>query len=170
MNTRLLPRQQRSAESIAKILGAAEWLIARDGQAGFTSAELAAQARMSIGRVYYWYLDLDVVLDAVVDRQIDDLTAMSQPTTPDDAATLLQLLIRQHPAIIVLAVSGPPEGRRARLIDALDTALHQVLGRHPHALAALLGVLVNHHRLTAAQQRTERAQLVTVIETLQHLL
>ncbi|MEQ1703288.1 MAG: hypothetical protein ABMA25_24540, partial [Ilumatobacteraceae bacterium] len=90
--------------------------------------------------------------------------------TPDEAATLLQLLIRQHPAIIVLAVSGPPQGRRARLIDAFDTALHQVLGHNPHALAALLGVLINHHRLPATQQRTECAQLVTVIETLQQLL
>lgn len=144
--TRTPVRQRRSVTSIGQILDAAEALMAHAGQNSFTAAELFQQAGMSIGRIYYWYRDLASVIDAVVDRIAGDIDSMVPPTDPNTAAGWLQDPIAAHPAMIVLATSGPPHGPRTRLVDVLATALHQVLDVDSPALPALLGTLIDSHR------------------------
>lgn len=111
------PRQRRSQESIDAILDAAERLIHRDGQVSFTAAELAAEAEMSIGRVYYWFPDIAAVVHALVERTVQRMVEVFGAALSSEASTSTPLLIQRvvgalcdhidtNPATVALALAG----------------------------------------------------------------
>ena len=68
-----LPRQQRSRQSLERILAAAEQVLARDGADGFTVAAVAALSRVSIGGIYRRFDGRDTLLLAVKHRVLSEL-------------------------------------------------------------------------------------------------
>lgn len=100
------------------VLDAAERLIAEDGQVEFTATRLATAAGMSIGRVYYWFVDLAAVVDAVADRIVAD--AAPPPAGDLDALAMLHNFLRTHPAAAVMAVTGRPDGWRSRVAPVFE--------------------------------------------------
>jgi AcrR family transcriptional regulator len=117
---RTAPRQRRSQQSIDAILDAAERLIHVHGQVAFTANELAAEAGMSIGRVYYWYPDIPAVVKALVKRAVSRLVATYSEIATDDAADDTSVLIKRtiealcdyidaNPGAVALCLSGDPQ-------------------------------------------------------------
>jgi AcrR family transcriptional regulator len=66
--TRVVPRQERSAASVEQLVAAAERVIDRVGATATTTALVAAEAGVSIGRVYYWFPDASSLVTEVADR------------------------------------------------------------------------------------------------------
>lgn len=110
---RTSPRQRRSQESVDAILDAAEALIQEQGQISFTAGELAERADMSVGRIYYWFTDIDSVVTALAERlrlQLTErvaslrLVAVDTPT-PDVVHQMTNALcdhVDLHPATVTI--------------------------------------------------------------------
>ena len=114
MATRTAPRQARSAKSLDLILDAAERLLHERGVVETSTVDVAAAARVSVGRLYYWFPDKDAVVRAVLARAEHRLRTMLIEIIVDDAR--------------------PP---RAELVDRLLPAVGQFFGEHPGSLAVL---------------------------------
>jgi AcrR family transcriptional regulator len=71
--TRAVPRQQRSEASIERLIDAAERVIDRVGAGRVTTALVAAEAGVSVGRVYYWFPDVAALVRAVGQRSAEHL-------------------------------------------------------------------------------------------------
>lgn len=69
------PRQQRSQDTLDRILDAAEALVAEKGFADATVAEVARRAGSSVGSFYTRFRDKDGLLYALYDRYFEQATA-----------------------------------------------------------------------------------------------
>lgn len=67
------PRQKRSQETERRLLVAAEGLIAEDGLAGLSIAEVVRRARSSVGSFYNRFGDKDGLLRAIHARRLDEV-------------------------------------------------------------------------------------------------
>lgn len=98
---------------MAVIVEAAAQVLARRGWAGFTTAEVAERAGVSIGSVYQYFRQREALLEAVRDRH---------------SAQLM-------PCLAAVAASGLSFSQRARLlVDGLIAAHRDPPGLH-HSLA-----------------------------------
>jgi AcrR family transcriptional regulator len=181
------PRQRRSQQSIDAILDAAERLIAQQGQVGFTANELASEAGMSIGRVYYWFPDIPAVITALVERgairMTDALTAAVTMHSDEATSMVLQHAIRtlcvyveNNPAAVSLCISGG-EGGAGRLMHErlLDFAAALVKHRVPGIpdietmivartmVGITLGMLNGYHATTPELRPHIEQELVYVL-------
>ncbi|HVF75277.1 MAG TPA: TetR/AcrR family transcriptional regulator [Acidimicrobiales bacterium] len=122
------PKQQRSAETRARILDAAARVFARHGYAAGTTNRIAEEATLSVGSLYQYFPNKDSILVELVRRHVAE------------GAT--------HVAERLSAVAGRPLPERiAALVDAMvanhagEPRLHQVLfeeaPRPPELLAEL---------------------------------
>jgi AcrR family transcriptional regulator len=114
MATRTAPRQARSAKSLDLILDAAERLLHERGVVETSTVDVAAAARVSVGRLYYWFPDKDAVVRAVVARAEHRLRTMLVDMIVDDE-----------------------RAPRGELVDHLLPAVGQFFGEHPGSLAVL---------------------------------
>lgn len=114
---RTAPRQRRSQQSIDSILDAAERLIHEQGQVAFTANELAVAAKMSIGRVYYWFPDIPAVVAALAVRAGERLAAIYAEVIANavrtDASMVIEssvgamcTFIDQNPAAVALCLTS----------------------------------------------------------------
>jgi AcrR family transcriptional regulator len=71
------PQQQRSRESLERVLRAGEKLLADRGYEGFTMAEVARTARLSVGSVYGRFENKDALVYAIHRRMLERLGAVS---------------------------------------------------------------------------------------------
>lgn len=115
------PRQQRSQQSVQAILDATERIIHRAGHSSFTASELAHEADMSIGRVYYWFPDIPSVVAALADRSAhrmaeifgSAITGQEGVTTPlllRRAMAALCRYVDENPSTVALCLAGNHEG------------------------------------------------------------
>lgn len=77
MNTQLLikPQQKRSEQSLAKILGAAEGLVARGGFDDASITEIVDEAGLSVGAFYARFKDKSALFDVIQSQTLDALQA-----------------------------------------------------------------------------------------------
>jgi len=163
---RRVPRQERGRERVEKILNAAALLIAEVGVAAATTNAIAARARTSVGSLYQFFPNKDMIVAALAARYNDELRQLNERALPSDAAfaSLEELveyvvtpILQFHedcPAYrhIYHATNGP-EGtadRKPELHDAVVARLESVLqirapqlsadARHLHATVAVLTV------------------------------
>lgn len=127
---RTAPRQRRSQQSIDSILDAAERLIHEQGQVAFTAKELADEAGMSIGRVYYWYKDIPAVVTALVERSTHRLVQLFTDSVARNKGKGLSDRIQnvmgdicryvdENPAVVALCLTGGVASPGESLSDQL---------------------------------------------------
>ena len=148
--TRTAPRQNRSLLTVDAILDAAEALIVNDGQVSFTANELSSKAGMSIGRVYYWFPDLDHVADALVTR----ISATVAQLAPGPETDRLIAAVSAHPSLPVLVLTGVAD-RRAAARCALAAA--GGIPADDWRVAAIAAVLLDVDRGVVAGERGANA-------------
>lgn len=68
---RIIPVQHRSHVQIEQIVAAALIVLAQIGRDRFTTADIAAEARVSIGTVYRYFADRVAILDYVWPNRSD---------------------------------------------------------------------------------------------------
>ena len=151
---RTVPRQRRSQQSIDAILDAAERLIHDQGQVSFTANELAVEASMSIGRVYYWFPDMPSVVTALAERATQRLgelfDGLKQYAPTDSAPMLLRETISTlcehidaNPSTVALCLSGSGPldygtGMRQRVVSLAGALLRERVPGLPDIEAELV--------------------------------
>ncbi|WP_410675064.1 TetR family transcriptional regulator [Amycolatopsis sp. cmx-4-68] len=93
---RRVPRQARAREKLARVLEAADRLLAEEGVEALTTTRVAAAAGVSVGALYQYLPDRDAITEALADgylaRLEDLMTAFAEQAakeTWDDPVGLL---------------------------------------------------------------------------------
>ncbi len=93
---RRVPRQARSREKVARMLAAADRLLAEEGPEALTTTRVAAAAGISVGALYQYLPDRQAIVEAVADLYMSRLEALmdsfvaAAPTARwDDPVTVL---------------------------------------------------------------------------------
>ena len=126
------PRQRRSQLSIDAILDAAEHLIRAQGQVSFTANELALAARMSIGRIYYWFPDIPSVVNALVERGTQRMVGVLGDAVANDYSVTTPVMLQgivgrlctfidENPATVALCLTGGVDGPGRALSEQLTS-------------------------------------------------
>jgi len=144
-NLRHVPTQARSRERLARVLDAADEVLARDGAAAFTTTRIAQVAGVPVGSVYHYFPDKQAIVEALARRywsDFEDLVAVaaeSDERTPlsDPAGAVLDTLtagFRARPGFLALWFGGL---RTERIRDvtrstreAIATSVARILAVH----------------------------------------
>ncbi|HYZ55231.1 MAG TPA: NAD-dependent epimerase/dehydratase family protein [Streptosporangiaceae bacterium] len=113
MRLRRTPRQARARQKLARVLEAADRLLAGEGPEALTTTRVAAAAGVSVGTLYQYLPDRDAIIDALADRYLtrlealmDEFVVMAQRETwPDPVAVLVDAfadLYRSEPGFRAL--------------------------------------------------------------------
>jgi AcrR family transcriptional regulator len=94
ITTRTTPRQARSAKSVDLILDAAEQVFHQRGISETSTVDIALAARVSVGRLYYWFPDKDAVIDAMITRSQTRATDILAGMVDTEDLSVYQLLER----------------------------------------------------------------------------
>jgi L-fuculose-phosphate aldolase len=111
------PTQQRGRERVQRVLDAADRLIAADGAEALGTRQVAAEAGVSIGSVYFWFPDKESIAAALAGRywvEFAELVAgvadaASDGTLDDPVGEVLQVLatgFRTSPGFVALWFGG----------------------------------------------------------------
>lgn len=68
---RRLPRQDRSRATVDAILGAAAWVLVRDGWSGFTTNRVAARAGVNISSLYQFFPNKEAIVVELERRHVE---------------------------------------------------------------------------------------------------
>ncbi len=159
------PAQARSAQRVERLLDAASGLLRDREPEEITVRDLAAAAGVPTGTLYQFFDDKDAVLQALAVRFLAAMPGVLDaavgrpggdwPATVDGVVDAYAAMIREHPAI-----------RRLWLSGVLDTATRRVERATDAAIATRLGALLREQarmrRGTPEQWRT----LVALIDGL----
>lgn len=160
--TKRTPRQQRSKNTVDKIIRAAAQIIRRDGFGKFSTNTVAAKAGVGIASIYEYFEDKDAVLVAVLEHEMSELWDALEERAPrwleSDVETALRDLfsfavreIRNRANIVgaaagyVYGPSGLPSA--ARFLGQIEMLFRLLLGkfsRRPDRDPALDAYLVTH--------------------------
>jgi AcrR family transcriptional regulator len=147
--------QERSQDTVERLLAASEELLAEGGAEAATLRAIAARARMSLGNVYRRFADKDAVLRAVYVRFFERAAASNREALRDGAwegvspEALTRAIVdgmargyHEHRAllralILYARTHEDPDFRRraAALNDAVYDRLTELLGARGGALA-----------------------------------
>jgi len=73
---RRLPKQERSRQRYNHILNTAALLFSEDGIDAVSTNHIAAKAEVSIGSVYQFFPNKEAIVEAIIERFIDDVNAV----------------------------------------------------------------------------------------------
>ena len=157
-----IPRQQRSKETVDRIIRAATQIIRRDGFTSFSTNTVAAKAGVGIASIYEYFEDKDALFLAVLEREMPELWGTLEERLPrwlqSDLDAALQDLfsfavreIRSRANIVGAAaayVHGPsPLPSAVRFLGQIEMLFRLLLGkfsRRPERDPALDAYLVTH--------------------------
>jgi AcrR family transcriptional regulator len=121
--TRRNPVQERSQETVQRVLTAASSLLAAGAAVeALTTAQIAAAAGLSVGALYRFFPDKQAIVDAIAVRHMEafqeQLAAAILASFPADAASFLAAIIdgfvaylEANPDFRILAFGAPGGGR-----------------------------------------------------------
>lgn len=152
--SRRVPVQERSQETVGRVLAAAGRLLARGvAPAGLTTAQIAAEAGLSVGALYRFFPDKQAVVDAIALRHLDAfqevLAAGLMADLPDSPTGFLGAVIDafvqylDRNADFRTLAYGPPGGGGRSISRALFEAQAgggEMAGMVREALEGLFGV------------------------------
>lgn len=78
LRLRRVPRQARARQKLARVLEAADRLLAEEGADVLTTTRVAAEAGVSVGTLYQYLPDRDSIVDALADRYLARLEALME--------------------------------------------------------------------------------------------
>jgi AcrR family transcriptional regulator len=148
------PVQERSHETVSRVLAGAGRLLARGvSPQGLTTAQIAAEAGLSVGALYRFFPDKQAVVDAIALRHLE--------TFQDGMATRLMLALPESPDALMGAVIdgfaayleenadfrtvayGPPGGGSRAISSALfeaQSGTGELAGMVREVLAEMFGL------------------------------
>lgn len=106
------------------ILDATERIIHRAGHSSFTASELATEAGMSIGRVYYWFPDIPSVVAALADRSGMRMAEVFVGATVGQEGVTTPLLLKRAMASLCRYIDENPSTVALCLASGSDEPGH----------------------------------------------
>jgi AcrR family transcriptional regulator len=167
--SRAAPQQQRSKDTVEKILVAADTLFAARGSVGVTTTAIAEEAGISVGALYRFFPDKHAIGQALADRYLDDAAAAfatelasvdALSKVPDGLRRVIRVaghLALAHPGYYRLTQEVRPE--------AADSVGHSVRTTMIETFDALLAELGSAH-----DPVVRRVAVRMTIETVRHTL
>ena len=137
-STRRQPVQERSQETVARVLAATAALLARGVSIEtITTAQIAHEAGLSVGSLYRFFPDKQAIVDAIAVRhmelfqeQMGAAILADFPETPQAfLATVIDAFVAyldEHPDFRTVAFGAPGGGRYISRPTREDYAGHQV--------------------------------------------
>ena len=161
---RNVPVQARSRARLARVLAAADAILAQEGAAAFTINHVASTAGVPVGSVYHYFVDKEALVEALALRHWNELQAAVAEVAADDereplsdpAGAVINALatgIRARPGFLALWYSPL---RSARVRDATRPTRW-------HIAASLARIFAVHwpHMPGAVREDTARMVVVT---------
>jgi AcrR family transcriptional regulator len=132
------PQQARSREMVDRIVLAGRAVLVRDGYAAFSTNRIAAEAGVSPGSLYQYFGDKATILDVIVDRYWDDVSAQVVAALGDrlgavDLATIRAVAdallgaLESDPALLQVIDEELPRRRFRERRLALETRVTELL-------------------------------------------
>jgi AcrR family transcriptional regulator len=162
---RVIPRQARGRDKLARVLEAADHILATDGVEAVTTTRVAIESSVSVGSVYRYLPNRDAILEALakhyldaLEERMDTFVAESMGRPPleivDTGVDVFADFYRSHAGFRALWFSRDlsPETR------ALDRM-------HNHAMAEKIRDLLVHAGLGKEDRDTLRVALVIQLST-----
>lgn len=149
LKPRKQPRQARSRQTLSAILAAAAQVFDRLGYAGGTTDAIAERAGVSVGSVYQYFPNKDAILVALMERHVQEGTALISglvhelrgQSLPMDAllhrfvGAMIDLHSREAHLHRVLFENAPLPGSLRRDLERLENAfvdqVGELLSDHP---------------------------------------
>jgi len=137
-STRRQPVQERSQETVARVLAATAALLARGVSIeAITTAQIAHEAGLSVGSLYRFFPDKQAIVDAIAVRHMElfqeQMGAAIMADFPDTPQAFLATVIDafvayldEHPDFRTVAFGAPGGGRYISRPTREDYAGHQV--------------------------------------------
>ena len=110
-------KTRKSAATREKIMAAATELMVENNGTEFQMSEVSARCHMSKGSLYYYFADKDALVQAIFDREVDELTSRIESAVanaPSALASITQL------ALVLADGMRPVETRLARIISIFE--------------------------------------------------
>ena len=131
------PTQQRSRDTVERIVDAAVTVLSEAGYHGASTNRIAAAAGVSPGTLYGYFADKDDIVSAVIDRVVDGFAEGVAPALraaaarPEDEATRMVLdavllEIESRAALIEAFVDRVPAERYAQRVGDLRTRVSDI--------------------------------------------
>ena len=121
------PRQQRSRDSLERVISAGIDVLAAEGWEGFTIARLAAAADASVGLIYGRFHNKDALFEAIHDRfmtEVEAVHAQGFEHSASKQATTAQVIRDAVDALAAGFSYNPAVLRVAMLRAAVDPTVH----------------------------------------------
>lgn len=170
--TRRSPQQDRSRETVDRILVAAEQEIGERGVAGASTTRIASRAGLSVGALYRFFEDKAAIVDALANRYLEAVApayteVVSHIASVGDLDAVLGELLRraaalqeQHPGYYRLTEEMSPDRRdspahavREHLVDLFAEALRGTgVERTPGELRRVVELCIETVRHTLAHR------------------
>jgi AcrR family transcriptional regulator len=158
---RKIPRQARSANTVAAIVEATARILEREGHGGFSTNAVAEMAGVSIGSLYQYFPRKDALVGALIAREkghlIEQVRAATSQTTGAEA---LRVVIE---ACVEHQLARPTLARVLDFEEArlpLDTDIQQV---GEEFMALMLGVLARPDLPHQPDARTTAQDLLAIV-------
>jgi AcrR family transcriptional regulator len=160
---RHVPTQARSRARLLKVLDAADRLLAREGAGPFTTARVAAAARVPVGSVYHYFPDKQAVIEALALRYWSDfedlVTAVAESDERDpmtdpvgSALDALTAGFRARPGFLALWYGGLRTERVREITRPTRGAIAESIAR----------ILAVHWPSADSQVRNDAARMVVI--------
>jgi AcrR family transcriptional regulator len=144
-------RGERAGITRAQVLTTALALVDRDGLAALSMRRLADELGVEAMTLYHHVANKDALLDGLVERLLDDASAIPDSDWPDALRTYawaLRAALLRHPAVLPLALSRP--ARTPAVLSVVERSLELLtrsgftLGDALHLVNALTVFAVGH--------------------------
>jgi AcrR family transcriptional regulator len=157
------PTQVRSRERLARVLDAADRVLARDGAAAFTTTRVAAEAGVPIGSVYRFFSGKQALVEALALRywsDFDDLVAGTAEADeldplPDPGSMVIDVLaagFRARPGFLALWYGG----LRTEQVRDATRPVRESIAR------SIERILAHHWPQAPAESRARAAEMAVV--------
>ncbi|MDP9027273.1 MAG: TetR/AcrR family transcriptional regulator [Actinomycetota bacterium] len=140
-----VPQQTRSRALVARVLQAASELFASEGYEQTTTNRIAAEAGVSVGSLYQFFVDKHAILDALqadwaerlareldVSLDVDDLRPI--PEIVDEVLEVHARLNREQPGLLAVLLTTRGSRKVTSARDAIQLRLEQMIARREPAM------------------------------------
>ena len=155
-----------------RVIDDAAGLIMDEGYDALSIRSLASRLGVQSSTLYSYFASIEEIADLAVARMLSGISIPSLTTTPDPVDALVTLfqeireLLVVHPTAIPARIGSAPWKQMVRMVDRLLAELAG-LGLPPDRATVCYEALIGVTMASAAA--TRREQLVTAVETREHL-
>lgn len=129
-------KTRKSAATREKIMAAATELMAEHNGTDFQMSEVSARCHMSKGSLYYYFADKDTLVEAIFDREVDELVGNIESVVANAPSSLASIrgladvlassMLPQSP--LALAVTRELLGSKKAVLPSVESRLTRIIG------------------------------------------